>query len=121
MAHRPLLTRPEPGWGELRPAHAPTATVCARPGPGLPETGAVADTLSAHSRRQGADRHAYRDARGLRADARPRQGAWLRLPGDQRDLEPDPERRAAGVRRRRKRWDRPDLHRRRRIPLRPGR
>src|SRR5215475_3067383 len=103
MAHRPFPAPAGTLRAERGPAHAPTATLGAHPGPARPESGAVADTESTHGR-QGADRHAYRDARGLRADARPGQGAWLRLPGDQRDLEPDPERRAAGVRRRRKRW-----------------
>src|SRR5579875_3641574 len=48
-------------------------------------------------------RHADRDPRDLRADARPGQAAGLCLPSDQRDLEPDAECRAARVRRRRER------------------
>ena len=40
-------------------------------------------------------RHADRDPRDLRADARPGQAAGLRLPGDQRDVKPDAERGAA--------------------------
>ena len=58
-------------------------------------------------------------ARDLRADARPGQAAGLRLPGDQRHLEPDAERRAEGVRRRGQRRHRPGLHRRRRVPVGP--
>ena len=65
--------------------------------------------------------HAYRLSRGLRRDARPRQGRRLRLPGDQRQLLADAERRAARLRRGRQRRHHPGLHRRRRVPVRPDR
>src|SRR5580700_1596493 len=66
-------------------------------------------------------RHAYRDPRDLRADARHRQGARFRLSRRQRYVEPDAERRAARVRRRWQRRHRADIDRRRRVPVRAER
>ena len=65
--------------------------------------------------------HAHRNPRGLRRDARPRQGGRVRLPGHQRHLVPDPRRRPPGLRRGRLRRHHPGLDRRRRVRLRPDR
>ncbi len=51
--------------------------------------------------------------RGVRTDAGLREGEVLRLPGHQRVVLADPQRRAEGLRRRRLRRHHPDLHRRR--------
>ncbi|CAA9349606.1 MAG: Fructose-bisphosphate aldolase class II, partial [uncultured Frankineae bacterium] len=61
-----------------------------------------------------ADRH----SRGLRRDARPREGGTLRLPGDQRHELADADSGPAGLRRGAVRRHRPGLHRRRGVPVR---
>src|ERR1017187_1008991 len=80
-----------------------------------PGRGRLRDT--GHNTRQGAERYAYRDPRGLRANARPGKRARLRLPGDQRDVEPDTERGAARLRRRGERRYCPGIHWRCRLPV----
>ena len=72
-----------------------------------------------HSPKERPDAH--RHPRGLRRDDRPRQGGRLRVPGDQRHLVADAQRRPAGLRRGGQRRHRPGLHRRRRVPVRPDR
>ncbi|CAK7287564.1 hypothetical protein SGPA1_50530 [Streptomyces misionensis JCM 4497] len=62
---------------------------------------------------------AHRNPRGLRRDARPGEGRQVRLPGHQRDLQPDPARGAARLRGGGERRHRPDLHGWRRVPRRP--
>ena len=65
--------------------------------------------------------HAHRHPRGLRADARHGEGARLRLPGHQRDVVADAERRHPRLRRGRERRHRAGVDRRGRVPVGPGR
>ena len=66
----------------------------------------------------GSSSDAHRHPRGLRRDARPREGRRLRLPGDQRHVVPDAQRGPARLRRGGERRHRPGLHGRRGVPVR---